>query len=81
MSTAMAQYDLDLFQVNHRWHYRILKMTAEAALHPNHTVAYDSRTEQRDGYASQSEARHHALGHKAKLVTLWMPKRTGPAND
>ena len=76
----MAQYDLDLFQANHRWHYRILNMTA-AALHSNHIVAYDSRTEQRDGYASQSEARHHALSHKAKLVTLWIPKRTGPANN
>ena len=77
----MAQYDLDLFQVSHRWHYRIVKMMTEAALHPHHTVAYDSRTDQREGYASQSEARHHALGHKAKLVDLWMPKRNEPAND
>ncbi|MCC2641475.1 MAG: hypothetical protein K0S45_1888 [Nitrospira sp.] len=72
----MAQYDLDLFQVHHRWHYRILKMGAEARLHP--TVAYDSRTGEGEGYASQSEARHIALAHKAKLVALWVPGRTGP---
>ncbi len=65
----MAQYDLDLFQVQHRWHYRILKMMA-AGLHPA-SVAYDSRTDQREGYASQAEARHLALAHKAKLVALW----------
>ena len=74
----MAQYDLDLFQVQHRWHYRILKMMA-ADLRPA-SVAYDSRTDQREGYASQAEARHLALAHKAKLVALWIPGRTGPVN-
>ena len=67
----MAQYDLDLFQEHHRWHYRILKMVADAGLHPA-TVAYDSRTDQREGYASQSEARHMALAHKAELVAMWV---------
>lgn len=69
----MAQYDLDLFQAHHRWHYRILTMKAEVPLSP--TVAYDSRTVQREGYTSQSEVRHIALAHKAKLVALWEPGR------
>lgn len=66
----MAQYDLDLFQERHRWHYRIMKVGTEAGSSQS-TVAYDSRTVQRDGHASQSEARHLALAHKAKLVAMW----------
>ncbi len=67
----MAQYDLDLFQEHHRWHYRILRMVAEAG--PTRvTVAYDSRTDHREGHASQSEARHIALAHKAKLIAIWV---------
>lgn len=68
----MAQYDLDLFQVHQRWHYRILKMGAEVCPKPAN-VAYDSRTDNREGYESQSEARHVAISHKAQLVALWVP--------
>ena len=64
--------------MHHRWHYRIMKMMAEASLHPVN-VAYDSRTEKREGYASQAEARHLALAHKAKLVALWY-QEDGPVD-
>jgi hypothetical protein len=70
----MAQYDLDLFQVHQRWHYRILKMVAKICPTPVN-VAYDSRTDNQEGYESQSEARRVALSHKAKLATLWGPVR------
>ena len=78
IDTNMARYDLDLFQGHHRWHYRILKMEAEAGPYPA-TVAYDSRTDHREGYASQSAARHMALAHKAKLVSMWV--RVHPATE
>ena len=68
----MAQYDLDLFQVVQRWHYRILKIFAEVSPGPA-TVVYDSRADNRRGYESQSEARHAALSHKAQLVALSSP--------
>ena len=70
----MAHYDLDLFQVHQRWHYRILKIVAEICPQPVN-VAYDSRTDNRQGYESQSEARREALSHKAKLAALWGPVR------
>lgn len=66
----MAQYDLDLFQEHHRWHYRIIKIGTEAGPSQS-TVADDSRTDQRDGHASQAAARQVALAHKAKLVAMW----------
>ncbi|ULA66369.1 MAG: hypothetical protein LZF62_50359 [Nitrospira sp.] len=72
----MTQYDLDLFQEHHRWHYRIMKIAMEAGPSQS-TVAYDSRTDQRYGHASQSEARHLALAHKAKLVAMWSRDHPG----
>lgn len=72
----MAEYDLDLFQLHYRLHYRILKNGGGGGLQPA-TVAYDSRTDQREGYASQSEARHIDLAHKAKLVDVWVRFHSG----
>ena len=68
----MSQYDLDLFQVEQRWHYRILKIFAEVSPGPA-TVVYDSRADNQRGYESQPEARHAALSHKAQRVALSSP--------
>lgn len=72
LEASMAHYDLDLFQVHQRWHYRILKVNAKICPE-SARVGYDSRTHNHQGYDSQSVVRRVALSHKAKLVAVWKP--------
>lgn len=62
---AMKPYDVHVYPEDQRWHFVILLIPTVGA--GTSSVIFESRAENRRGYATREEARHAALLQKATL--------------
>jgi hypothetical protein len=58
-------YDVTTYQIQERWHYRILQVKASVGSAP---VVFESRAENRQGYETQGEALKAGMARRDTLL-------------